>query len=104
VAAVAADSPALWERYADSSSGGFDGEEDFARHDVFAGRDRLAGIPVRIACGDRDPFYPSVRRFVDELPDRVGTDFGSGEHSDTFWRRTAPAQLRFLGSALGGVR
>jgi S-formylglutathione hydrolase FrmB len=100
IAAVAADSPALWQRFADSAAGAFDGETDFADHDVFADRDRLAGIPVRIACGDRDPFYPAVQEFVRGVPDLAGTDFRPGGHTETFWRRTAPAQLRFLGSAL----
>jgi S-formylglutathione hydrolase FrmB len=104
IAAVAADSPALWTRFADSAAGAFDGETDFADHDVFAGRDRLAGIPVRIACGDRDPFYPAVREFVGDVPDLAGTDVSAGGHTDVFWRRTAPAQLRFLAAALSGVR
>jgi S-formylglutathione hydrolase FrmB len=104
IAAVAADSPALWLRAADSASGAFDGAADFAAHDVFARRSRLAGIPVRIACGDRDPFCPAVREFVTGVPDLAGTDFSTGEHTNTYWRRTAPAQLRFLASALSGVR
>jgi enterochelin esterase-like enzyme len=104
VAAVAADSPALWERATDAAAGAFDGAADFAAHDAFAGRGRLAGIPVRIACGDRDPFCPAVREFVRDVPDLVGTDFSTGGHTDTYWRRTAPAQLRFLASALSGIR
>ena len=64
IAAVAADSPALWQRASDVSAGAFDGAADFAAHDVFARRDRLAGVPVRIACGTADPFYPAVRAFV----------------------------------------
>jgi S-formylglutathione hydrolase FrmB len=104
IAAVAADSPALWQRFADSAAGAFDGAADFADHDVFAGRARLAGIPVRIACGDRDPFYPAVEQFAGAVPDLAGTDFSTGGHTDTFWRRTAPAQLRFLAASLSEVR
>ena len=104
IAAVAADSPALWQRFADSAAGAFDGAADFADHDVFAGRERLAGIPVRIVCGDRDPFCPAVQKFVGDVPDLAGTDFSTGGHTDTFWRRAAPAQLRFLASALSGGR
>lgn len=100
IAAVAADSPALWQRAADSAPGAFDGATDFAAHDVFAGRNRLAGIPVRIACGDRDPFYAATRAFVHGVPDLAGTDFGSGAHDDAYWRGTAPGQLRFLADAL----
>jgi S-formylglutathione hydrolase FrmB len=100
IAAVAADSPALWPSFAGSAEGAFDGAADFAAHDVMAGSARLAGVPVRIACGDRDPFYGAVRTFARTVPDLAGTDFSTGEHTDTFWRRTAPDQLRFLASAL----
>ncbi|HEV7187992.1 MAG TPA: alpha/beta hydrolase-fold protein [Blastococcus sp.] len=100
IAAVAADSPALWQRAADAAAGAFDDASDFAAHDVFAGRARLAGVPVRIACGTRDPFCPAVRAFLPGVPDLVGADLGDGAHTNTFWRRTAPAQLRFLAGAL----
>ena len=100
IAAVAADSPALWSSFAGSAEGAFDGAADFAAHDVMARVGRLAGIPVRIACGDRDPFYGAVRLFARDVPDLAGTDFSTGEHTGTFWRRTAPEQLRFLATAL----
>jgi len=100
IAAVAADSPALWPEFGGSAEGAFDGAADFAAHDVMAHPERLAGIPVRIACGDRDPFYGAVRLFARDVPDLAGTDFSTGEHTGTFWRRTAPEQLRFLATAL----
>jgi enterochelin esterase-like enzyme len=103
IAAVAADSPALWSAAAESAAGAFDGAADFAAHDVMAHPERLAGIPVRIACGDRDPFYGAVRAFTRDVPDLAGTDFSTGEHTDTFWRRTAPGQLRFLARTLAGI-
>lgn len=101
IVAVAVDSPALWQRASDVSSGSFDGVADFAAHDVFPRRDRLAGVPLRVACGTADPFYPAVRAFVPAVPVLAGTDFSAGGHTDAFWRGTAPAQLRFLGAALG---
>jgi hypothetical protein len=104
IAAVAADSPALWSDFVGSADGAFDGAADFGAHDVMAHPERLAGIPVRIACGDRDPFHDAVRAFARSVPDLAGTDFSTGEHTETFWRRTAPAQLRFLASALSDVR
>ena len=103
IAAVAADSPALWSDFRDSAAGAFDGAADFAAHDVMAGAARLAGIPVRIACGDRDPFYGAVRAFAPTVPDLAGTDLSTGAHTETFWRRTAPGQLRFLARALAGL-
>jgi S-formylglutathione hydrolase FrmB len=104
IAAVAADSPALWQHASETASGAFDGSADFAAHDVFAQRDRLTGVPVRIACGTADPFYPAVRAFLPGVPDLAGTDLSAGGHTDSFWRRSAPAQLRFLGDALARVR
>jgi S-formylglutathione hydrolase FrmB len=103
IAAVAADSPALWSNAGEAADGAFDGPADFAAHDVVAHPERLAGVPVRIACGDRDPFYAAARTFAGEVPDLAGTDFSTGEHTETFWRRTAAEQLRFLARALDGV-
>jgi hypothetical protein len=103
LAAVAADSPALWQHASETASGAFDGSADFAAHDVFAHRDRLAGVPVRIAGGTADPFYPAVRAFLPGVPDLAGTDLSAGGHTDSFWRRSAPAQLSFLGGALARV-
>jgi hypothetical protein len=88
VAAVAADSPALWRRFADSAPGAFDDAADFAAHDVFAGRARLAGIPVRIACGGerpllpRDPAVPARRADAgrDRLPRRWAHRCAVAEH------------------------
>lgn len=100
ISAVAADSPALWASFGASADGAFDGAADFAAHDVMARADRLAGMPIRIACGDRDPFHGAVRTFARDVPDLAGTDFSTGGHTDTFWRRTAPEQLRFLASGL----
>ena len=52
VAFIAADSPALWLDPGLSAPGAFDDREDFIRNDVFAGRPKLAGIPVRVMCGN----------------------------------------------------
>jgi len=102
VAAVAASSPALWTRWADAAPGAFDGPADFAAHDAFAGRARLAGIPVRITCGRSDPFCPADRQFAGGVPDLAAADFPPGGHDDAFWRGTAAAQLGFLATACAG--
>jgi hypothetical protein len=52
------------------------------------------------SCGTGDPFYPAVRTFAPAVPLLAGTDFAAGGHTDAFWRRSAPAQLGFLGAAL----
>jgi enterochelin esterase-like enzyme len=100
-AAVAVDSPALWRQPGDSAPGAFDDATDFRRNDVFAGRKQLRGTPVRVAIGTSDPFYAATRAFVAGLPQRPQTYFGVGGHTVAFWRHSAPAQLRFLGTHIG---
>ena len=104
VRAVAASSPALWHKASQTPDGAFDSAGDFARYDAFAGRDQLAGIPVRVACGESDPFYAASKDFVRGLPWASGTDFRPGGHDDAFWRDVAPGQLAFMGHALTAAR
>jgi enterochelin esterase-like enzyme len=99
-AAVAADSPALWTSAGATAPGAFDDAADYHSNDVFAGRARLAGIPVRVAIGRSDPFFAAARSFVAGLTQRPATDMSIGGHTVAFWRHSAPAQLRFLGSHL----
>src|SRR5690349_20371635 len=57
--AVAVSSAAIWSTHAEQQAAvpdAFDGAADFARNDVFAGADRLAGTSVSISCGTADPF------------------------------------------------
>jgi pimeloyl-ACP methyl ester carboxylesterase len=100
VAFAAADAPALWLHPGDSAAGAFDDADDFRRNDVFAGRARLAGIPVRIVCGRSDPFLVATRTFVAGVPDLVGADYPSGGHDDKVWAATAVDQLRPMAASL----
>jgi S-formylglutathione hydrolase FrmB len=106
-AAVAAASPALWPSYSATLPGGshaFDDASEFARYNVFAGAPHLAHMAVRVDCGTGDPFYYTDRDFVHllqrTLPQRPAGGFSLGGHDSGFWRRVAPAQVRFLGRAL----
>jgi S-formylglutathione hydrolase FrmB len=101
VAFVAVDSPALWLTGGETPLGAFDDAQDFARHNVFAGRPRLAGIPVRIMCGQSDSFAPDTREFAKGVPDLVAADFPKGGHEPSLWASTAVAQLTPLARALG---
>jgi len=101
-AAVAVDSPALWRKPSDTAPGAFDDAADFRRNDVIAQRARLSGIPLRIAIGTFDPFYPTTRFFAAELTPRPETDFSLGGHNLAFWRHSAPQQIAFLGERLRG--
>jgi S-formylglutathione hydrolase FrmB len=101
VAAVAADGPAIFRRYADASSVAFDDEADFAAHDVYANAARLEGIPVRLVCGSLDPFYGAVRDFARRLHDPPAqTAYATACHHVGYWRSETPAQLRFLAGHL----
>ena len=100
IAFVAVDSPALWLAPGRSAPGAFDDREDFIRNDVFAGRPKLAGIPVRVMCGRSDAFYAATRVFVQGVPDLVAADFPAGGHDPALWTSTAVSQLMPLAHAL----
>lgn len=96
VAGVAAMSPALWHDFDDTAPGAFDDAEDFAAATVFGREGLLDGIPVRIDCGEGDPFYAATRDYVEALGDPPAGGFEPGNHDLGYWRRMAPAALRFL--------
>jgi dienelactone hydrolase len=100
VAAVVAESPALWHRAADSAPGAFDDAADFRAHTVFGHERQMSGIPVRVECGTGDPFYPAARDYVDALSPRPAGGFQPGGHDPGYWRRMAPQQLAFLAAHL----
>lgn len=99
VRALAAVSPALWLHSSESADGAFEDTADFDRHDVFRQRDKLAGIAVRVDCGTEDPFVKATRAFVSALSSAT-TSFTPGGHDGSYWKRTMPEQLRFLGTHL----
>lgn len=100
VRAVAVSSTALFTTAGATSPGAFDGPQDFAEHDVFGHPEWLRGIPVRIDCGEADPFYDASRQFAERLDPAPETGFGPGDHDAAYWRRVAPAQFRFLAERL----
>jgi dienelactone hydrolase len=100
VAAVAAESPALWLRAGDAAPGAFDGAADFSAHSVFARRVSLAGIPLRIDCGTSDPFYRPTRQYIAGLPNPPAGGFQPGGHDMDYWQSMAPAQVAFIGAHL----
>jgi S-formylglutathione hydrolase FrmB len=102
VAAVVAESPALWHDFDDTSPGSFDDAADFADATVSGRQHRLDGIPVRIDCGEGDPFYAATRDYVDGFEVRPAGGFEPGGHDFGYWRRMAPAQLRFIARAFSG--
>lgn len=95
VAGVVAVSAALWQSPGDHAEGAFDSASDFARHDVFAAKERLRAIPVRLDCGRADPFIAANQAFARVLP-HVEATFDSGAHDNQYWLPRAGPQLSWL--------
>jgi pimeloyl-ACP methyl ester carboxylesterase len=66
-----------------------------------AGAARLAGLKVRVDCGQTDPFADATRALAAGLPEGAEVNLAKCCHDGVFWQRQAPAQLRFLAGALG---
>ena len=56
-------------------------------------------LPVRLDCGDRDPFVAANRAFATALPSATLT-IDAGGHTNTFWREHARSQLEWIASEL----
>lgn len=103
VAAVVAESPALWRKPQSAAPGAFDNAADFHANDIFDHLDVLRSIPVRIDCGIADPFHTTAKHLAADLPGAV-TDLGAGDHSLGYWRRFAPEAVRFVADHSPGQR
>lgn len=99
VAAVAAESAALWRRPGDSAPGAFDDREDFEAHDVFRQAKALAALPVRLDCGTSDPFIAANRALATAVPSIEAT-FDAGGHTAEYWAGHADAQMTWLAAHL----
>jgi enterochelin esterase-like enzyme len=99
VHAVAAISPAIWTSYAQAraaNAGAYASAAAFAANDAVTHAGALAGLPVRVAAGYDDPFYPGVRALAAALPAGSVADFGEGCHDGPFFTSQEPASLEFL--------
>jgi enterochelin esterase-like enzyme len=99
IAAVAAISPAIWTSYAQAraaNAGAYASAADFAADDAVAHAAALARVPVRVAAGYSDPFYPGVRALAGALPEGAIVDFASGCHDGSFFTAQEPPSLAFL--------
>jgi dienelactone hydrolase len=68
--------------------------------DVYAQRSAYSTIPLRVDCGHGDPFYHAVKDYIEGIDPPPAGGFGDGGHTHGYWRRMAPAQLRFIGEHL----
>jgi pimeloyl-ACP methyl ester carboxylesterase len=98
-AAICAVSPALWLSSGAAAPGAFDGPDDFAANSVF-GKPALASIPIRVDCGDSDPFYDATKQFIAQLPNPPAGGFQPGGHDAGFWSSQLPAELTWMAPLL----
>ncbi len=98
-AAICAVSPALWLSPGAAASGAFDGADDFSANSVF-GMPALASIPIRVDCGDSDPFYAATKQFIAQLPNPPAGGFSPGGHNPGFWSSQLPAELTWMAPLL----
>ncbi|BBX94809.1 alpha/beta hydrolase-fold protein [Mycobacterium lacus] len=98
-AAICAVSPALWLSPGAAAPGAFDGADDFAANSVF-GMPALASIPIRVDCGDGDPFYAATKQFIASLPNPPAGGFSPGGHGAGFWTSQLPAELTWMAPLL----
>lgn len=98
-AAICAVSPALWTSAGAAAPGAFDGADDFAANSVW-GMPTLGSIPIRIDCGDSDPFYAATKQFIAQLPNPPAGGFSPGGHNGGFWSSQLPAELTWMAPIL----
>ncbi len=98
-AAVAAVSPAVWTSYQqakNANAGAYSSAAAFSASNVITHAAALAGLPVRVAAGDDDPFYPGVQALARALPAGAVVSFGKGCHTGSFFAEQEPPSLAFL--------
>jgi enterochelin esterase-like enzyme len=100
-AAICAVSPALWTSSGAAAPGAFDGADDYAANTVW-GLPQLGSIPIRIDCGDSDPFYSATKQFIAQLPSPPSGGFSPGGHDGGFWSSQLPAEIAWMAPLLTG--
>ncbi len=98
-AAITAVSPALWLSSGAAAPGAFDGPGDFAANSVF-GLPALASIPIRIDCGNSDPFYSATQQFIAQLPNPPAGGFSPGGHDGGYWSSQLPGEIAWMAPLL----
>ena len=99
IRAVAAASPAIWPSFHAAAPGAFDDADDFENHNLDTRLAALRELPVRIDCGEDDPFISNVRAFTQRLGS-AEVHFPAGFHDAATWRSFVPGQLEFLRTAV----
>jgi enterochelin esterase-like enzyme len=106
-AVAAAISPAIWTSYDQAraaNAGAYASARDFASDDAVTHTSALAQLPVRVASGYDDPFYPGVQALARALPRGAVVHFGPGCHTGTFALQQEPPTLEFVARHLAAQR
>jgi enterochelin esterase-like enzyme len=106
IAAVAAISPAIWTAYPQAqgaNAGAYASAAAFAADDAVTHASALARIPVRVASGYDDPFYPGVQALARALPAGAVVDLAKGCHTGAFFAAQQPPSLAFVARHLAGL-
>ena len=98
-AGICAVSPALWLSSGAAAPGAFDGADDYAANSVW-GLPALGSIPIRIDCGNSDPFYTATQEFIGQLPTPPAGGFSPGGHDGGYWSSQLPAELAWIAPLL----
>jgi pimeloyl-ACP methyl ester carboxylesterase len=99
IAAATAISPAIWTSYAQAraaNAGAYASAAAFAANDAITHASALARVPVRVASGYDDPFYPGVQALARALPPGAVVDLAKGCHTNAFFTQQQPPSLAFL--------
>ena len=98
-AAIVAVSPALWTSPGAAAPGAFDGAADYEANSVW-GLPALGVIPLRIDCGNDDPFYSATQQFIAQLPSPPAGGFSPGGHDSAFWSSQLTGELSWMAPTL----
>ena len=80
--------------------GAYASAADFAANDAVTHANALAGLPVRVASGDSDPFHPGVQALANALPKGAVVVFSGGCHTGPFFIEQEPPSFAFLSEHL----
>ena len=61
---------------------------------------RSGSIPIRIDCGNSDPFYSATKQFIAQLPNPPAGGFSPGGHDGGFWSSQLPAEIAWMAPLL----
>lgn len=104
--AIAAISPAVWTTYSQAQGvnrGAYASAADFASDDVVTHAQALAGVPVRVASGEEDPFHPGVVALAAALPRGSVVELSRGCHTNAFFLAQVQPSLIFLSRHLAAA-